>query len=58
MVIDADGSVRETSVSESTLSNNRVEQCILEEVKRWRFEPLRAGGEITLHFPWIFRPPE
>jgi len=51
--ITRSGSVSSASRASSTMSNARVEGCIVRQVRRWRF-PQPDGGEVDVNFPFIF----
>lgn len=54
-VIGPSGEVLEARVSESTLDNPSVEECMLSRVRRWKFAEPRGGGTVEVNHPWIFR---
>lgn len=54
-VIGPTGEVLEARVSESTLDNPSVEECMLSRVRRWKFAEPRGGGTVDVNHPWIFR---
>lgn len=51
--LDPTGSVSRSSVSQTTLSDSRVEQCIASAVKRWRFPRPPGGGVVTVRYPFV-----
>jgi outer membrane biosynthesis protein TonB len=52
--IDRKGNVSTTRVEKSTLSDAKVEGCIVRQIQRWKF-PLSDGGEVDVVYPFIFR---
>ncbi len=50
ITIGPDGAVKDTSILESTLSNERVERCILSRIKLWNdFTPIEGNeGDVTV----------
>lgn len=54
-VIGPSGEVLEARISESTLDNPSVEECMLSRVRRWKFAEPRGGGTVEVNHPWIFR---
>ena len=52
--ISATGSVEMAQIAESGLGNQKVEDCIVQRVKRWTFPEPRGGEEVAITFPWIF----
>lgn len=57
VIVQPDGSVRETTVAGSSLSDPDTEQCILGEVRGLRF-PAYGGEAITVDHTFVFRVPE
>lgn len=55
-IIDAGGAVSEAEVRESTLGDAGFETCVLRQVRRWRFDPPRGGGQCLIHYPWLLKP--
>jgi outer membrane biosynthesis protein TonB len=53
-VIDPMGDVAEARVSETTLNNSGAEQCMLSNVKRWKFRSPDGGGVVEVNYPFIF----
>ena len=51
--ISADGAVGNASVAGSTITNVRVERCVLRQVKSWRFPESEASTTITA-YPFVF----
>jgi hypothetical protein len=51
-VIDANGSVSDARMAESTMHNQRVEGCVVNEVRSWRFPP--SDGRSTVSYPFSF----
>ncbi len=53
--IGPDGRVTAARVTESTLGNARVERCIVERVKTWRFPEPPGGGTVDVNYPFVLR---
>ena len=53
--IDSSGSVVDATVAESSIDNEKVESCIAQKVRRWRFPEPQGGGVVLVTFPWLFR---
>lgn len=51
--INREGRVTTSRVARSTMSNARVEGCIVRQVRNWRFDQ-PDGGEVDVVFPFIF----
>lgn len=54
--IDAEGKVAAVAVSESTLNNAEMEQCLTRQVKRWQFPKPAGGGVVVVNYPFNFSP--
>jgi TonB family protein len=55
-VINADGRVTTSSVSQSTLASPATESCIAEAIKRWKFPQPRGGGVVNVKYPFVLQP--
>ena len=53
--ISGAGVVAAADVSESSLGNRKVEECMITDIKRWRFPEPRGGGQVFVTYPWVFR---
>ena len=53
--IDGTGSVADANVSESTMGNSGVENCMITRVRRWRFPEPKGGGQVFVTYPWVFK---
>jgi TonB family protein len=53
--INGTGAVSEADVSESSMGNASVEDCILKDIKRWRFPEPRGNGQVFVTYPWVFK---
>lgn len=51
--VQADGSVSDAAIGNSTMNNRSVENCILQTVDRMRFES-PDGGVCIINFPFVF----
>lgn len=54
-VIDCSGAVTKPAVAETSLPAP-VNECVLANVKRWRFPAPQGGGSVNITFPWVFKP--
>lgn len=54
--IGATGKVPKAEASESTLSDERVGQCMADAVERWEFPRPTDGGTVTARVPFVFAP--
>jgi hypothetical protein len=48
------GDVVTAKVGETDLHNNNVEECMLSNVRRWKFPNPRGGGVVDVNYPFIF----
>ena len=55
-VISSDGQVAGSRISESTLGNSAVEDCVARRVRQWRFPEPRGGGTVNVNYPFVFSP--
>jgi TonB family protein len=53
--ISKDGDVTAASVSQSTLNNSEVEQCITSKIRTWVFPKPKGGGVVIVKYPFIFK---
>ncbi|MHB8417887.1 MAG: AgmX/PglI C-terminal domain-containing protein [Myxococcales bacterium] len=53
-VIEATGSVSHVRISESTLNDAAVEDCVVNHLSRWRF-PRPVRGRVSVSYPWTLR---
>lgn len=56
-VITGDGSVAQASVSQTSMNNSKVENCLLARVRGWQFPPPKGGGIAKITYPFLFKPP-
>jgi len=54
-IIAATGLVSNSQVEESTMKNAKVEQCIVQKVRGWRFPKPKGGGIVIVTYPFIFK---
>ncbi len=52
--VGLNGAVMKAFVSSSTMSNPKVEGCMVRVVQRWRFDPPQ-GGHCAISYPFIFK---
>lgn len=57
-VIGPVGDVAEASVRETTMNSTNVEECMVSQVRRWKFPSPRGGGVVQVNYPFIFKPQE
>ncbi|HVI01240.1 MAG TPA: AgmX/PglI C-terminal domain-containing protein [Enhygromyxa sp.] len=56
-VIELDGRVSEIEVVDDTLRDPCVGRCVIAAGKQhWSWPPRQAGGQITIHYPFLFDP--
>ena len=54
--IETDGTVKQASVKSTTLKNDKVEKCMIEEVKLFKFPKPNGNGILKVIFPFVFKP--
>lgn len=52
-IISATGAVQTASVMNTTLSNARVEGCVVQAVRRWTFPAPDGGGVVGVNYPFV-----
>lgn len=52
--IDLGGRVQFPKIEKTTLGNDRVEQCMLRNIRRWIF-PKPQGGACIISYPFVFK---
>ena len=53
-VIAPNGSVVSSSVSETTMNNATVENCMAQRIRRWVFPEPDGGGVVRVNYPFNF----
>jgi len=53
--IGSDGAVRSAS-SSGNMPDQRVHECVVNQIKRLRFQPPEGGGSCTIRYPFTFAP--
>ncbi len=53
-LIQPNGAVNPAKVDESTIGNDSVESCVLNNVKAWKFPQAKGGGVTTVVYPFVF----
>jgi hypothetical protein len=53
--ISPKGYVTQAAVSESSLNNAVVEQCIIQKIHTWKFPEPKGGGIVIVNYPFILR---
>ncbi len=52
-IISPTGAVQSSTVAATTLSNQRVETCIAQAVRRWTFPSPEGGGIVVVNYPFM-----
>jgi TonB family protein len=52
--IDAQGEVIRTVVQRSTSGKAALAECVMAEIRSWRFPKPRGGGEVEVSYPFHF----
>lgn len=53
-LVSADGNVANAVVTDTTLKNKNVENCISNAIKRWRFPKPSGGAACKVIYPFVF----
>lgn len=53
-VVLPDGSVETVMVSETTLQNSEMEQCVIDYIKDWVFPAMKNGSAMAVEYPFVF----
>ncbi|MBK7826856.1 AgmX/PglI C-terminal domain-containing protein [Nannocystis sp.] len=53
-VIGGDGKVVESTLSETTLADDKASQCVARAVKTWAFPTIPGGGQVIVTYPFVF----
>lgn len=53
-LIQPSGAIGGAKIEDSSLGNNAVENCVLTNVKTWRFPQAKGGGSTTVVYPFRF----
>ncbi|MBX7100279.1 MAG: AgmX/PglI C-terminal domain-containing protein [Myxococcaceae bacterium] len=54
-VIGPDGAVLRYEFEKNSLQVPDVQQCLREQIARWRFPCPVGGGEVAVTYPWVFK---
>lgn len=49
------GDVATATIKETTMGNSEAENCMLAQVKRWKFPAPQGGGIVQVTYPFIFK---
>jgi TonB family protein len=52
-IISPTGAVQTAALAASTISNGKVEQCVVEAVRRWTFPSPEGGGIVVVTYPFV-----
>ncbi len=53
--VNAAGGVKNPSIASSTLNNDKLAQCIIGRLSKWKFPKPKGGGEVSIDYPFIFK---
>jgi TonB family protein len=54
-IIAATGMVAKVLITESSLKNKNVEECIMAKIRTWKFPAPAGGGIVEVNYPFVFR---
>lgn len=53
-MIDPAGNVARSSVAESDIGDDNVEECLVNRIRRWRFPAPSTPGNVRVNYPFVF----
>ena len=53
-LIDPHGNVTSAIVTETSMKNQNVENCVTNNIKHWRFPSPKGGGMVKIEYPFMF----
>lgn len=53
--IVATGLVEAVQIKESTIHNAKIERCIVDKIKTWRFPAPAGGGTVDVNYPFVLK---
>lgn len=51
-----EGVVKDIEITESTINNSSVEDCMRRNISRWKFPVPEGGGVVNIVYPFVFAP--
>ena len=54
--VAASGQVIASVLQNSTMGNAKVENCVVQAVRRWRFPKVLGGGTLVASYPFVLTP--
>ncbi len=54
-IIAGSGNVQSANVVQTTMNNERVENCIVRRILRWKFPQPKGGGIVQVNYPFLFK---
>ena len=55
-LIGATGTVTESKIIESNMSNSEIETCVSSAISSFKFPPPRGTGGVWVNYPFVFMP--
>lgn len=52
--IGPDGRVSATKITDNTVADPKLAECMRRKIARWRFPVPKDGKVAVVHFPWVF----
>ncbi len=56
MLIAPDGTVLGARLASSTANDQKLERCIVDRARTWRFPRPKDGGLVLVTYPFILKP--
>jgi TonB family protein len=57
-IVGATGDVLQTEIASDTLNDENLKACMLNVVRSWKFPEPKGGGNVSITYPWVFKPTE
>jgi TonB family protein len=57
-IVGAAGDVLQTEIASDTLNDENLKACMLTVVRSWKFPEPKGGGNVSITYPWVFKPTE
>ena len=55
-IIDGKGDVALAEIASDTLNDENLKACMMNVVRSWKFPEPKGGGNVTVTYPWSFKP--
>jgi TonB family protein len=55
--ITQSGAVAAVAVTESTINDTGMEECLVTAIEQWQFPKVEGGGIVVVTYPFVFEIP-